>query len=294
MTSKGTKKAFLRVPAHIGEKARLQAERAFVHDQTPQADAAGGDKEKNRPELNGVLSERQEEHEEQRGSTSLASIEEGLASAQAFTGATSTGVAFDDADQRTPGAELSVQESVFTEPRQAPTSKEEASLTLTVGRGGGSAFSHAEGAKHASKLPYAHRRVWADSVLRIEQAFYELAANQSTNGSGGPCRWRRNQLARAAGLRSAQTVDEAVRVLIGLGLVRRRSLRGPQGAEFELQQGSVEPEALAQRMAEGLRLLAARIERLEPEAWRERAVVQVIERVASALAVFEETPQLLE
>ena len=64
------------------------------------------------------------------------------------------------------------------------------------------------------------------------------------------------------------------------------------GAEFELLGGDVEPRDLARRLASRLRELADRIERLEPETWREQAVMQLIERGASALAVFEETPQL--
>lgn len=290
MTTKGTKKAFLRVPAHIGEKARLQAERTFVDDESTQAGTVERNKETDNPKLDDALSTTShfEQRRELGGSVKRTSIEGGLVEAQSSVEVSSVSSTFSTVDQRIPKADLSAQGPRPTDPA------EEASLTGNRRDTEEDVVSGAEVTKHASKLPYAHRRVWADSVLRIEQAFYELAADQAQKGARGPCRWRRNQLARVAGLRSAQTVDEAIRVLIGLGLVRRRSLRGPQGAEFELQQGSVAPDALAQRMAAGLRLLAARIERLEPEAWRERAVVQVIERVASTLAVFEETPQLME
>lgn len=217
MAIRGSKGAFLRVPSHIGDKARQQAKQSFI-ERVERVDDGSAPP-------SAYESDRLEERREERDGG-----------------------------------------------KPLPPSVNETEGSQGV----------------VSRLPYAHRRVWADSVLRTERAFHLLAARDRAAGAQ---RWRRNEIARLAGINSAQTLDEAVRVLIGLGLVRRRSLRGPQGAEFELLSSEMEPSALARRLAARLRRAAALLEGLEPEAWRERAVIQVIERIAAALAVFEETPQ---
>lgn len=260
MATRGTKEQFLRVPGHIGEKARQQAERALANHATSVV------------EERGVATERVV-HTLSGGGVSLET--------DAAKGLQANGLQ----NEKSNAAE---QTMFYSESFNRGNPKNSVTVEGTVAEEvvEGELFEVRE-----SRLPYAHRRVWADSVLRTERAFRRLAAEARASS---PQRWKRNQIARAAGIRSAQTLDEAVRVLIGLGFVRRRSLRGPQGAEFELSDVEVEPRELARRLAVRLRELAERIERLEPEAWRERAVTQVIERVASALAVFEETPQLVE